>query len=191
MLLGAVAGVVLTLVALLTWLWLHRDPTPPLSAEALENAQRLWQQNHVADYDLDVEVTGQREESIQVKVRGGEVVAYTNNGRTPKTHTWAWWSVDGMFEQLEKELEASVADVAASQRGASQMVLRAEFDPRYGYPRIFRHLALGAGQGPANRDIRWEVTRFEPVAAEATPPDAKKDRAKQHADSPGKTKSPD
>jgi hypothetical protein len=164
-LLGAAAGVALTLVALLAWLWLHRDPTPALSAELLESARRLWQQNRVADYDLNVEVTGERQESIQVKVRGGEVVAYTNNGHTPKPHTWAWWSVDGMFEQLDRELELSAGDATAEPRGASPMVLRAEFDPHYGYPRIFRHLALGAGRGPANREIRWEVTRFEPVAS--------------------------
>jgi hypothetical protein len=165
LLVGAVVGVVLTLAALLTWLWLHRDPTPPLSAEAIENARRLWQENRVANYDMNVEVTGQREESIRVQVRGGQVVAYTNNGRTPPRHTWPWWSVDGMFEQLEKETEVSAGEGASSQGGASSGALRAQFDPQYGYPQIFRRLAMGAGQGPANRDIRWEVTRFDNLDA--------------------------
>jgi hypothetical protein len=101
---------------------------------------------------------------LYVEVRGGEVVKHTNNGRTPARRSWDYWSVEGMFDAMERELEISSDDVAASDRGASQMVLRALFDPQYGYPRVFRRLALGAGAGASNRDVRWEVTRFEPRA---------------------------
>src|SRR5437870_1529412 len=80
---GAVLGVLLTLAGLLTWLWLHRDRTPPLTVEALETARRRWEDSHVTDYDLDVQLSGQREGMIRTKVRGGVIVEHTNNGRTP------------------------------------------------------------------------------------------------------------
>jgi hypothetical protein len=120
---------------------------------------------------LEIELSGQREGSLKVKVRGGHVVEHTNNGRTPPRRSWDAWSVEGMLETIERELEISADDVAASQQGASQMVLRAQFDEHYGYPRKFHRLALGAGQGAANRDIRWEVTRFEPLTAGEIPSD--------------------
>jgi hypothetical protein len=165
-LIGMVAGVLLTLVVILVWFWLHRDPTPPLTAEALDRARQRWAERRVLDYDMEIQLAGQREGTLHVEVRGGEVTQHTNNGHTPPRRSWDYWSVEGMLDAMERELEVSAADVAASDRGASQMVLRAAFDAQYGYPRVFHRLALGAGAGASNRDIRWEVTRFEPRAGD-------------------------
>ncbi len=162
-LLGTLLGVVLTLVALGIWLWVHRDPMPVLTIEALENARRLWDEHGVADYDLDLEISGDRPASVRVQVRRGEVAALTHNGITPKARkTWASWSVDGLLDQMEAELTGSAAEKAGvEERERSPAVLRAEFDPYYGYPSVFRRLATGSGGGTSS-DSRWEVTRFEP-----------------------------
>ncbi len=169
-LLGVALGVVLTLVTLVTWLWLNRDPMPALTVEALSNARQHWDEHRVADYKLDLEITGERPASVHVEVRDSQVVAYTNNGRTPDAKTWPWWSVDGLFEQMEAELTGSAAEDARVARGASKTVLRAQFDPYYGYPLVFRRLATASG-GAASSDSRWEVTRFEPMKTDGGQPD--------------------
>src|SRR6266513_6284895 len=122
-LIGAVLGVLLTLAGLLTWLWLHRDRTPPLTVEALEAASSRWEKCQVTDYDLEVQLFGQQEGIRRTKVRGGVIVEHTSNGRTPARRSWDHWSVVGMLATIERELEISSDDVSASQRGASQMVL--------------------------------------------------------------------
>src|SRR5438552_1606351 len=86
LLIGAVLGVLLTSAGLLTWFWLHRDRTPPVTTESLEMARQRWQESHVSDYDLEVQQSGQWEGIIHTKVRGGVIVEHTNNGRTPPLH---------------------------------------------------------------------------------------------------------
>jgi hypothetical protein len=42
---------------------------------------------------------------------------------------------------------------------ASEMIIRAEFDPKYGYPRQYDRVVLGT-----DFEIHWKVTRFEPLS---------------------------
>jgi len=160
---GALLGVAVTLTAMAIWFWPDRDPTPVLTPEALTAATRRWAANGVANYDLELELWGQREGTIRTKVRNGVIVEHTNSGRTPPQRSWHAWSVEGMLETIERELDILAEDAAASRSATSPSALRAEFDPQYGYPRKFRRLALGASERASNRDIGWQVTRFEPV----------------------------
>ncbi len=82
------------------------------------------------------------------------------DGVEPKQkRTWYYWSVPGQLDTIEQELE--MAQDPANSYGtpsASGTVLWAEFDPKYGYPRKFDRIVLGADQ-----EVHWRVTRFEPI----------------------------
>lgn len=162
--LGLVLGVVATLAVILVGLWLYRDRTPVLTIQLLEVAERQWLENGPADYDLEVQLFGQREGTIVTQVRGGQIIEHTNNGRVPPQRSWAAWSIPGMLDTLREEL-------TGTQKPDSAGMLRAEFDPSNGCPVKFRRLASGAG-GSTNREIGWNITRFEPRPSEANPESA-------------------
>lgn len=150
-LLLALAGAVMLLLAF------FRDPLPPLELADLEAAEARWRAEGPADYDLDLQLGGARPGSVHVEVRGGEVTAMTRDGQTPdQRRTWDVWSVEGQFDTLFRELELADAPAREMQvDAATRLVLRAEFDPRFGYPQRYRRIVLG--QGP---EVYWEVTRF-------------------------------
>lgn len=150
---GAVVAVVLA-VALL------RDTTPVLTRPAFDAAVARWKEHGPADYDLDVVVQGNQPGRIHVEVRGGAATAMTRDGVTPsQRRTWDYWTVPGQFDMIQIELD-NQSDPRGQFAGASgsQLVLWAEFDPRYGYPRRYHRVLLGGQQ-----EMRWEVTRFQPI----------------------------
>lgn len=153
-LLLAIAGAVVLLLAR------FRDPLPPLELADLEAAEARWRAEGPADYDLDLKLGGARPGSVHVEVRGGRVTAMTRDGRTPsQRRTWDVWSVEGQFDTLYRELELADAPAREMQvDAATRLVLRAQFDPRLGYPRRYRRIVLG--EGP---EVYWEVTRFRPL----------------------------
>ena len=81
----------------------------------------------------------------------------TRDGRTPtQQRTWDYWSVPGMFDTIQTELDAAAdRDGSFAGQPASQLVLRAEFDPQYGYPRRYHRILLHARQ-----ELEWEVVTF-------------------------------
>jgi hypothetical protein len=71
----------------------------------------------------------------------------TVDGTTPsQRRTWYYWSVPGMFDVLERDLEAAEEE---------QLLLRADFDPATGYPRRYERAMLRTRQ-----QTQWEVVRF-------------------------------
>ena len=82
------------------------------------------------------------------------------DGVEPKQRrTWDYWSVPGQFETIHIDWEAA----KHPQEGfgvapGTKVVLRAEFDQRYGYPRFYQRILLGTGI-----HVEWRVTRFEVV----------------------------
>jgi hypothetical protein len=152
-----------SLVTLLTFagvaLFLRtRGTVPPLTADDLEAAERLWDEFGPADYDLDVELGGRQSGRFHVEVRSGRTTKVTRNGVPPQRRTWDTWTVPGMFDTLYQELElAAQPDGAFGQPGA-RAVQRANFDDQLGFPRRYERFVLGTVY-----EIRWEVTRFEAV----------------------------
>jgi hypothetical protein len=131
---------------------------PELTASELEKAEQLWEQAAPAGYEIDVEILRGRPGTVHVEVRNDEVTAMTRDGRSPAQRTWWYWSVPGMFETLERELEMAedpVHEVGAA--SGTRWQLRCEFDPAYGYPRRFHRYVSGGGQ-----EVYWRVTSFVP-----------------------------
>jgi hypothetical protein len=124
----------------------YRRPPPRLSPAELDAARERWEKNPPSNYNLDVELSGNRAGKIHVEVRGGDVVRMTRDGVEPsQKRTWDVWSVPGQFDMIAQELEMA-KDPARSfgTRGAAEVVIWAEFDPHYGYPRRYDRIVLGA-----------------------------------------------
>lgn len=137
-----------------------RDNTPELTQRTLQEAEALWNADGPTSYDMTLELGGARPGVVEVQVRGGQVVSMRRDGRTPsRRDTWDVWSVPGQFETLARNLEIAADPV--DQINASpdtRWLLRAEFDPEFGYPRRYRQLIIGTG--PV---VSWDVRSFREV----------------------------
>jgi uncharacterized protein DUF6174 len=132
---------------------------PELTDAALEAAEKLWDTNGPASYDMEIEIGGVQAGTVQIEVRNKEVTAMQRDGITPKQRrTWDVWSVPGMFEMIERELQLA-ADPEHEMQAASGTKLRllCEFDPKLGYPRQFQRIVYGGGP-----DVFWRTVKFEP-----------------------------
>lgn len=152
-----VAVVILALVVVLQVFVARR--IPELTEARLAEAQRRWEERGPASYDLDLVIKGAQPGTVHVEVRDGEVTTMTRDGRAPsQQRTWYVWSVPGQFEMIERELEMAEDPEHEMQASAdTQLWLRAEFDPEYGYPRQFHRIIFGGGP-----EVYWRVTKFQP-----------------------------
>jgi hypothetical protein len=154
-LLLALVGFVSLLVVLSVFLG---QKIPELTDSRLAEAEALWDRAAPASYDIDLEIRGARPGQVQVKVRDSAVSEMTREGRTPPERTWHTWSVPGLFETLERELEMAQDPVHEMNATSGMEVwLRCDFDPQYGYPHVYHRLVTGGGP-----EVYWRVTRFEP-----------------------------
>lgn len=147
---------VLLIAAAAFAVWTLRSDLPVLSRERLDAAVARWQSSGPADYDLRLEKTGPRREKVEVKVRGRAPIFVTIDGKpVENAEAREAWSVEGQFGLIERDMES--AKTAAN---ASQIKLRAEFDPEFGYP--LRYLRAEAGQP----DVGWRLTDFRRIDEE-------------------------
>jgi hypothetical protein len=141
--------------AAMTALFLHfrREVGDPLTRELLDTARARWAANAPADYAFDVVVSGTQRGLYHVEVRGGQVTAMTSDGAPVDGRARELWTMDGLFGFLATELgNLERVEAAYGVRDKDDVVLRAAFDPRYGYPvRFLRHV-LGT-----SRSVEWEV----------------------------------
>lgn len=129
---------------------------PLLTAKELDLAKKLWNEHGPVDYDMSIELRGVRPGKVEISVRHRVVVAETRDGREPPEHTWDTWSVPGMFDTLEKDLDiAENPEQAIQAPPGTKWQLFCEFDPELGIPRRYHRLASG---GP---EVYWRVTKFE------------------------------
>ena len=165
LMLGIAAGSAVVLLVILAAAILFRDSTPRLTEAIYEAAVARWDANGPASYDLDLELTGNRPGKIHVEVRDGQVVHMTRDGVEPKQErTWYYWSVPGQLDTIGQELEMA-RDPAESFNSpkATEMVMWAEFDAKFGYPLKYDRVVLGT-----NFEIHWKVTRFEAVPTKSS-----------------------
>ena len=145
---------------LLLGLLLFRSSAPPqLTAGELAAARSQWEEKGPSSYTFELQMGGALDDRRRIEVRDGVVAEMTSDGHPTAESSWEHWSIDAMFGFLETELRnASDPEKTLGVADASQVVLRAEFDPELGYPSyFFRHL-LGRQQS-----TEWEVVRFEPL----------------------------
>ena len=132
---------------------------PELTPERLAEAQAKWARAGPASYTMDIDLGGARPGVVHIEIENGDPIAMTRDGVTPKQErVWGVWSVPGMFDTIERELE--LAEDPVNQMDAARgtkLWLRCEFDPVYGYPQVFHRAVRGGGP-----EVYWEVTRFEP-----------------------------
>ena len=152
--LGSIAFALASLVLTLEFFVVERIPL--LTQTDLDAAKRRWQEHGPVSYDMDIELRGAQPGRVQVNVRNRVVAAETRDGRVPKEHTWDTWTVPGMFNTIETDMEiAETPEQAIQAAPGTKWQLRCEFDPVLGLPRRYHRLASG---GP---EVYWRVTRFE------------------------------
>jgi hypothetical protein len=163
--LGLVFGLALGLLGLMLGLFLFlRDSLPRIAAADLAAARARWQSEGPRDYDLKLELTGNQSGRLVVQVRDGRPLRVDRQpGQSPPQRTWDYWTVAGLLDVIQGELDCA-AD-AAQDPNSPPIIVRGEFDPRYGYPARFRRTSLGGGA-----EIGWRVLAFEPVRLEFSPP---------------------
>ncbi len=127
----------------------------PLTQERLAEARARWKERGPKSYGLDVDVRGIR---YRIDVKDGEVVAMTIDGRPAAVSALEHWTVEGMFGFLAEELSnLRRVEAAYGVSNPEDVVLRAAFDPKYGYPARFLRHVLGL-----DRSVEWQVRSFEP-----------------------------
>jgi hypothetical protein len=89
----------------------------------------------------------------------------TRDGRTPPERTWNVWSVPGLFDTLERELELAEDPVHEMNAApGTQLRLHCDFDPEFGYPRQYQRFTSGGGP-----EVFWRVTSFQPKSDRRPP----------------------
>jgi hypothetical protein len=138
---------------------LRSQRLPELTEGTFEVAKRCWDEVGPASYEMDIELRGATPGTVHIEVRDGTVVAMQRDGQTPREkRTWNAWTVDGQFAMIDRELDLAddpVVEMHAAK--GTQLQLRAEFDPRFGYVRGF-HRAVLRGNAP---EVEWRVLRFD------------------------------
>jgi hypothetical protein len=132
---------------------IYGDPTPPLTAEALKQAEAAWRDAKIRDYHIEIEVQSRQRETYAVEVRDGAPQQAWRNGQPLKQiRTFDTWSVPGMFDTIHSDFDRT----DRQGQPAPELVLRAEFDPRTGVPMKYKRIQWGA-----DIEISWQVTKFE------------------------------
>jgi hypothetical protein len=153
----AIAALLIACVLGLIWFFLS-ERIPDLTEKSLTAAEQRWEKNRPASYDMHVTIRGTEPGQVQLEVRDGQPTAMSRDGNIPPERTWDVWTVPGQFKMLDQEM-AIAADPNHKGQGppGAQVWLRCDFDPKYGYPRIFHRVITGGGP-----EVFWQVTKFEP-----------------------------
>lgn len=158
---GLCAGFVLTCGVLIFWRFVRDRQLQPLTRSNYTEALQRWQKNGPASYELEVETTGRQASVYRVVVRQGETELVTRNGvPLPQHRTWFTWTVPGMFETIERDLE-NVEKAQRGEPGAVGPTVLVFFDPHYGYPA--RYLRVESLQAASNPEVTWRVRTFQPL----------------------------
>lgn len=118
----------------------------------LDAARDLWRRRGPASYELVIETRGATGKRSVVAVRDGEVVSMETGGRPASRGAWRYWSVEGLFDFLESELENAASARETYGAAPEEVVLKASFDRDLGYPRRFLRHVLGT-----RNSVEWEV----------------------------------
>jgi Family of unknown function (DUF6174) len=147
-------GIVLGLAAAL---FLFRSSNKPVTRELLSEARARWEKQGLQDYDLEVQVSGRQGATYEVHVQHGEVTEALRNGAPLRQQrTFRTWSVPGMFDTMETDVDSlEFADANPQNPQRIQLTLRAHFDDKTGLPLTYLRSEWGT-----HHDVTWKVTRF-------------------------------
>jgi hypothetical protein len=153
------AATIVLLLAGIVWLVRTLLPgIPQINADDLAAAAAKFRAAAVRDYDLTIVLSGRKSEEIKTTVRNGRAVSVTRNGLPLKDErTRQPWTVEGLFDTIETDFDNAARPEAAFGSADVRVVLRAEFDEKYGIPRRYLQQVYGRLD-----DLSWTVTEFTP-----------------------------
>lgn len=156
---GIIAAALALLAVLVALQVFFAEKIPELTEDAFQAARQRWEQRGPASYDIELEIGGAQPGTVHVEVRDGVVTAANRDGRPTPEWTWDEWSVPGLFEMLEREFEFAADPQREMQAPpGSQLWLRCEFDPEFGFPRHFHRYVTGGAP-----EVFWRTTSFNPM----------------------------
>ena len=135
--------------------WEFREPMMPLTAEGLAGARDQWARADVRDYDAFYRMHGSL---CEVKVREGIVTGLEVGGRQSRSADWGSYSIVGLFDLLELELENMDDPNGPFVGGNATVIARVRFHAEHGY--VERYLRVGGGL-PKGASI--EMIALKPV----------------------------
>jgi len=151
-------GLACAIVAVVLFVLSRRPAGDPLTEEALAAARKRWSEHGLRDYTLEIERLGAQQDHCHIEVKGGVVASMTVDGEPVGERVREQWSVEGIFVFLAEELSNRAhPEVTFGVSDPEQVVLRASFDPEYGYPRRFLRHVIGQ-----RRSVEWEIVAFSP-----------------------------
>lgn len=130
-----------------------REPTKELSQDLLDEARARWQAAGIDSYDM---AGSAFDKSIDIKVRGGAVTEFLLDGSPGTSQRPEDYTVPGLFETMERELELFEGSHRAEGVPGGAAVLRVRFNDRLGYPERFVRSAGG-------RSVTFIVSSLTPV----------------------------
>lgn len=151
-------GLACAIVAVVALVLSLRGAGDPLTEKALAAARKRWAEHGPSDYTLEIDRGGAQQDHCHIEVKGGVVTSMTVDGEPVGERVRTQWSVEGIFVFLAEELaNREHPDAAFGVSDPDEVVLRASFDPEYGYPRRFLRHVIGQRQS-----VEWDIVEFSP-----------------------------
>ena len=131
-----------------------REPMAPLTREVLAAARQRWRAAGVRGYAVRYRMHGSE---YAIQWGDGVVEQATVDHRPPTTTDLNTYSIDGLFDTLEQELD-NLADPAGPFAGHAETVLmRVRFNPSLGYVERYLRSSGGHGRGASIEMIEFTV----------------------------------
>jgi len=152
-----IVAAVAFLLGLLAALLYLREPTVPLTYEALAEARQHWDDGGIESYRMTYRMHGSL---YEVEVRDGLVAEITVNGRTLSIAQPSAYSIEGLFGILQLDLE-NMND-PSSPLGPGRMLARVRFQKRLGYPERYVRGGTGVSRGSTLEMLEFRASPSEP-----------------------------
>ncbi len=134
-------------------LW-YREPMAPLTREVLAATRQRWRAAGVRGYAVRYRMNGS---DYAIDWRDGIVEQASVDGRPPTTTDPNAYSIGGLFDTLEQELE-NLTDPAGPFAGVAETVLmRVRFNPDLGYVERYLRSSGGHGRGASIEIIEFAI----------------------------------
>ena len=108
--------------------------TEPVTRERLTAARQQWAAAKLADYDMELDSSGAQTGRYHVEVRGGTLTHITRNGQPADPAQGHYWTVEGLFDTIEEEVDLIEHPSSGSFSQGRQAWLRMRCHPTLGYP---------------------------------------------------------
>ncbi len=125
-------------IGLTAFVLVLREPTEKLTIELLASARQRWRLAKIADYDLRYRMHGSE---YAVRFRDGMVIETQVDGNPAMSRDLSNYSVEGLFDILELDLDNLADPNGPFGRTAQQVIVRVRFHREVGY--IDRYLRSG------------------------------------------------